>query len=291
MAGYVKMGVDDAINSRGPSPSIWKDCPVIDFQRDPAQGFFKFDDFKNSVLNINAAAATDFASGVGALHGDMNWYVYCESDKVADVALQQDNNGVLLLQTDGTDADVTAITTGNNVAGIVNTPTAGNPSELWFEARVKFVTITDADGGAFIGLAQPGEAKDAGGAMAAGGASLSDVDYVGFAQLSGDGDALKYVYNEATSGTAQSGSAQTLVADTWYRLGFKVVKKGYDAEIRFFVDGVDQGDSAAIDISGTNANWPGNTDMDVLLAYVAESGASDGDGIYVDWVAVARKYA
>jgi hypothetical protein len=241
---------------------------------------------------VNEAAATDFVAGVGSVLGDINWYAYCESDKLADVAIQVDNDGVLLLQNDGTDADVTAITTGNNVAGRFKTPKAGGAvRQLWFETRVKFVSITDSDGGAFIGLSQPGEAKDAGGAMAAGGASLSDVDYIGFAQLSGDGDKLIYGYNEATSGTAQSGTATVLAAATWYRLGFKVTRtKDGAGEVRFFVDGVDLGDAVAIDISGTNANFPGDTDMDALLAYVGESGVADADGIYVDWVRVAEEY-
>jgi len=286
-AGMVRMGATSGANSRGPSPIIWRDCRVSTFIENPDTGFHKFDDFKNSALNLNAAGATDFATGVGDLSSDINWYIYCESDKVADVALQQDDDGVLLLQTDGTDADVIAITSGNNAQGVIKTPAEGSPAKkLWFECRVKTNTITDDDGGFFVGLTQPGEAKDAGGAMAAGGASLSDVDYIGFARLSGDGDALKYAYNEATSGTAQSGAAKTIAADTWYRLGFCV----RDNEIRWYVDGVDVGDSAAIDISQSNANYPGSTDMDALLAYVAESGAADADGLYIDWVRVAVEY-
>lgn len=287
MSGRIRYKAASAVNSRGPSPIIWADCPVMDFLEDPSVGIHKFDDFKNSIVLSSDSTATDFNAGVGHVAGDINWYVYAESDKLADVAVQADDDGVLLLQNDGTDADVTAITTGNNAAGLFKTPTeAARPKKLWFEARVKFVTITDSDGGAFIGLSQPGEAKDAGGAMAAGGASLSDVDYIGFAQLSGDGDALKYAYNEATSGTAQSGVAATIAAATWYRLGFKV----QGSELRFFVNGADLGDDAAIDISESNANFPGATDMDALLAYVGESGVADGDGIYVDWVRVAVEY-
>lgn len=294
MSGNVNYGADTATTSRCPSPSIWADCPVASIMEDPAKGAHVFDDFKNSVLNINAAGATDFATGVGDLSGDINWYVYCESDKVADVALQQDDEGVLLLQTDGTDADVTAITTGNNTQGVWKTPTEGtppsSPKRLWFECRVKAVSITNDDGGWFVGLAQPGEAKDGGGAMSAGGAANSDVDYIGFSVLSGDMDALKAVYNEATSGTAQSSAAATIAAATWYRLGFRVADNGSGWKLRFYVDGEDLGDSKAIDISASNENYPGATDMDALLAYVAESGAADADGLYIDWVRVAVEY-
>jgi hypothetical protein len=266
---------------------------VADFAKYPGElGQHVFDDFQNTVVNINAAAATDFVSGVGDAASDIPWYIYCESDKVADVVLQADNDGVLFLQNDGTDADVTAITSGGNLAGRFKTPTAGGAvRKLWFEARIKPVTVTDADGGFYVGLAAPGEAKDGGGGMAAGGASLTDIDQVGFAQLSGDGDALLYAYNEATSGTAQTGAAGTLAAATWIRMGFKITltKEGH-MELRFYVNGVDLGDSKAVDLSATNANWPSATDMDILIAYVGESGVADADGIYVDWVRCAEQY-
>lgn len=295
MAGDVRYGSAEAVVSRAPSPIIWADCPVVEILANPSKGAYAFDDFKNSVVPVvNETAATDLVSGVGNVLGDINWYAYQETDKIADVVLQQDDDGVLLLQTDGSDADVAAITTGNNVGGLWKTPAVGTPPsgprKLWFECRIKTVSVTAADGGFFVGLAQPGEAKDAGGAMAAGGASLSDVDHIGFASLSGAMTALKYAYNEASAGTAQTGSAATIAAATWYRLGFKVHDNGSGWKIRFYVNGVDLGDSAAIDISKTNANYPSSTDMDALLAYVAESGAADADGLYIDWVRVAVEY-
>lgn len=283
----VRYGAAAAVASRCPSPVIWADCPVSEIMADPSKGAHAFDDFKNSAVCASA-------SGVAQIPGDINWYAYLESDDTADASIQADDDGVLLLQSDGTDADVYAITTGNNAAGAWKTPAVGSPpsgpKKLWFECRVKTVSITDADGGWFVGLCQPGEAKDAGGAMAAGGASLSDVDHIGFAVLSGDMDALLYAYNEATSGTAQTGAAATIAAATWYRLGFKVDQDGSGWKIRFYVNGVDLGDSVAIDISKTNANYPSSTNMDALLAYVAESGTADADGLYIDWVRVAVEY-
>jgi len=287
MAGIVSYGTAASPVSRMPSPIIWADCPVESFRASPDKGFHKFDDFQNSVLGV--PHATDFISGVGQITGDINWYLYCESDKQADVVVQADENGSVLLETDGTDADVTCITTGGNKAGIMKTPAIGAPAKgLWFEARVKVVSVTDGDAGVFVGLAQPGEAKDGGGCMGADASSLADVDYIGFVQLSGDGDALKYCYNEATSGTAQSGAAKTIAADTWYRLGVKVDRQ--NGKVRFYVDGVDLGDSVAIDISKTNANFPSSTDMDVVIGFTADGTGADHDGIYVDWVRIAREY-
>lgn len=281
MSAFVRYGSDDAVVSRMPSPSIWNDCPVNDYLADPSKGRHDFEDFTNGVV----ADAT-------IVHGQpKGWVCYAESDDAADCALQADDDGVLLLQLDGTDADVTALTDGDNVAGVWKTPTAGNVHNkkgLWFEARIKVVSVTDSDQGCFIGLAAPGEAKNAGGAMAAGGASLSDIDYLGFAQLSGDCDDLIIAYNEATSGTAQSSTGKiTLVADTWVRVGFKVVTKGQGTYVQFYKDGEYLGAACDINITGTNANFPGATDMARLISTVGESGVADGDGIYVDWVRVA----
>jgi len=288
----VRFGSAAAVTSRMPSPIIWNDCPVGSIAADPAKGQHAFDDFQNSVVPlVNEASATDFVAGVGNVLGDINWYAFCESDKLTEVVLSADNDGVLLLRNDTTDADVTAITTGNNVVGRFRTPTAGNAHGLWFEARVKVVTITDSDQGAFIGLCQPGEAKNAGGAMDGGGSGLSDVDHVGFAQLSGDCDDLILTYDEAGAGTAQTETGViTLAADTWVRVGFKVVTKGQGTYIQWYKDGAYLGADYDVNITGTNANWPGNTDMDILLAAVGESGSEAGDGLYVDWVRCAELY-
>ena len=288
----VRFGSAAAVTSRMPSPIIWNDCPVGSIAADPAKGQHAFDDFQNSVVPlVNEASATDFVAGVGNVLGDINWYAFCESDKLTEVVLSADNDGVLLLRNDTTDADVTAITTGNNVVGRFRTPTAGNAHGLWFEARVKVVTITDSDQGAFFGLCQPGEAKTDGGAMAGDPSSMSDVDYVGFAQLSGDGDDLTLVYNEATLGTASSDTGLiTLAADTWVRIGFKTVTKGQGTYIQFYADGVYLGADYDVNITGTNANWPGNTDMDILLSVVGGSGVAITDGFYVDWVRCAELY-
>lgn len=287
----IKTGQPESVNSRGPSPILWRDCPIITFLNDPSKGLHMFDDFTNSVMNVNAAASTDFVSGVGDLGGDINWYIYAETDKLADVALQADERGILMLDDDGTDQDVVAITTGNNVAGVIKTPTIGVPKGLWFEARIAVSTITDGDAGIFVGLAQPGEAKDAGGGMGGDAAAMADIDHIGFTILEGDGDDIVITYNEASAGVAQSSTGViTAAVDTYVRLGFRLQHVGQKIEIRFYADGVDLGDAVAIDLSTANANFPSATDMDVLVSHVGGTGNADGDNLKVDWVRVAYEH-
>jgi len=277
MGSNVNYGSAAAVDGRSPSPSIWKDCPIAEITADPAKGMYLFEDFRHGVVG-----------GTTLVHGQPNGLVaYAESNDVADVAIQADNDGVLMLDQDGTNDDVTVVTTGDNVAGIVCTPNIGESEGFWFEARVKVSTITNTDLGVFVGLAAPGEAKDGGmmGAVAA----LNDVDYIGFHVAEADGDDMTIVYNEATSGTAQSSTGQiTLVADTYVRLGMKLDKINH--KIRFFADGVDLGDDVAIDISAANANYPSATDMDVVIAITSGALGEDGDNLKIDWFAVGREF-
>ena len=275
--GYRKAS---ATVSRGPSPEIWADCPVLHYLEDPSKGFHKFDDFKNSAIT---ALATD----TNQIAGDINWRAISETDDAADLVLLADDDGVLHIQSDGTDVDVHAITTGNNTAGIIRSPKAGEAKKFWFEARVKVNTITDGDLGLFVGLAQPGQMADGAGVMGSDASGMADVDYLGFAILSGDNDDFTIVHNEATSGTAQSTTGQiTLTADTFIRIGYRLDVD--EDKIRVYANGVDLGDDVAIDIDSTN--FPSDTDMDVIISLIAESGTSNGDGVKIDWVRVAQEY-
>ena len=276
----VTLGTEDNANSRMPSPSIWKDCPTDVY--DKAQmGRRYFNDFHQAVVG----GATLVLGQPGGLTA------YMESDAAGDLAIKASDKGELQIIGDGSDQDVLAVTSGDNVGGVWLTPKAGSPHRLWFEARVKVNSITDGDIGMFVGLAQPGEAKDAGGAFGGDAAALADVDYVGFAVLEGDGDALTWVYNEATSGTAQTGTAATLVADTYVKVGFKVEwNDNGAARVMPYVDGVALGDSVDVAIGLANANWPGNTAMDLLISHVVGTNGADSDVVTVDWVQIAQEY-
>ena len=274
-----------AITSRCPSPIIWGDCPTLQIMADSAKGFHIFDDFKNSVIPTEEAGRTALTNGLGNVFGDINWYAYVESALVADLALQADDDGVLMLDTEGTDDDVISITTGNNVCGVCKTPTSGQSTGWWFEARFKVSTVTNTDLGLFVGLAEPGQAKD--GYILGAASALADVDYVGFWIQEADGDDLCVVYNEATSGTAQAvHDAATLTADTYVRMGMR-----YDVnsnKIKCYKDGVYIGTTYDIDVSSTN--FPSATDMDLLICVTSGAAGEDADNLKIDWVRFAQTF-
>jgi hypothetical protein len=291
MGDVVVMGTADNTNDsgRGPSPVIWNDCDIQDFMQQAGKGNIVFDDFKNSAVLQEEAGRTAWTGGIGHIVGDLNLRGYTETALIADVALQADNDGVLMLDTDGTDDDVVGITGGDNVQGVFKSPEEGVRKQFYFEARVAVNTVTDGDLSVFVGIMEPGKLGDGTPLGAAG--ALADVDYIGFHITEANGDAVSVVYNEATSGTAQTDDAGvTLVAGTFVRLGFKVEILGLSMKVRFFVDGVDLGDDLAVDISSTDANWPGATDMDIMIAATSGANGADGDNVKIDWVRVAEQY-
>lgn len=290
MSGTVNYRTDDNVIARGPSPRIWADCPVITFLRDPGAGIHWFDDFQNSAVMKETANSTDFTSGVGHIYGDINWYCYIKSSKLVDCALQADDIGVLMLDTDGTDDDVNVITSGENLIGTFRMPKVGETKNFWFEVRLKVNTITNTDLSWFVGMMQPGQAAD-GTPLGAAPTAPASTDHVGFFVAEADGNDITIIYEEAGAGTAQSTTGLiTPVADTYIRLGFRTVFKGKSSEIRFYADGADLGDAVAVDISGTNANWPGDTNMDIVIAMTSGATGANGDNLKIDWVRCAQEY-
>lgn len=283
----VKYGAAEAVVARGPSPKIWADCPVLQLVADPSKGFYLWDDFKNSVVSKETASASDFTSSVGRVESDIEWYCFSESTKLTEVALQDDDDGVLHVAQDGSDQDVTAIITGFNAANYFHMPLKGERKKFWFEARLKWSSITDAEMGTFIGFNEKGEAANALGGFAGDAAALdTGNDYLGFAVLQGDGNDLTIVHFEAGAGTAQSTTGEiTLTADTYVRVGFRL---DVDADkIRVYADGVDLGDDAAIDI--TSSNFPSNTDLSILVSVLGASGTAAAN-IKLDWIRFAQEY-
>jgi len=287
----IQYGSADNVLSRGPSPIIWNDCPVVAFLKDPGKGIHQFDDFRNSIVLKETASGTDFTSGVGRIAGDIPWYIYAEQDKLSNVVVQADDTGVIALTLGDTADDNTVITSGSNTIGQWRSPKEGETKKFWFETRIKVNTITTGDMSTFIGLIQPGQAADGTPLGAAPAAPNSSADYIGFFIAEADGDDLTIVYNEAGAGTAQSSTGQiTLAADTWVRVGMKLVHDGSSIHMRFYADGVDLGDDVAVDISASDANWPGDTNMDILYAITFGAGGATADNLKIDWVRVAQEF-
>lgn len=273
----------DAVVARMPSPKIWADCPVLQFIGDPAMGFHLFDDFKNSAVG-RALEDTDKVT----VSGDINWWGIMEGDAEGDIAVQTDDEGWLMLDQDGSDDDTTSIVSGGWDCGHIRLPKKGERKKFWFETRIKVSTITNTDLSWFVGFLEDSVVDEAV-PLGAAPTALADKDYLGFFVAEADGDDLTIVYNRltATAGDAVSDTGEiTLVADTFIRVGFRL---DVDTDmLHVYVDGVDQGADAEIDISG--ANFPSDVNVNMFFGIASGALGENGDNLKIDWVRVAQEY-
>jgi hypothetical protein len=133
--------------------------------------------------------------------------------------LPTEHGGVIQLATNTTAHHQATITSGGGIGtlGAVTHPDDGSSYLTAFEARVRFGQVSGAM--AFIGLSE--EALDANNTLSDTDGNLADKDFLGFHVDAGGPTALDFVY-EKEGQTAQvlKAAIQTIVADTWYKIGF-----------------------------------------------------------------------
>ena len=269
----VKFGSADAVVARMPSPKIWADCPILQFQADPAKGIHVFDDFH--VLSCGDTTTVSSAAF---------WYPFIDSG--GSLALEASREGHLNIDVGATQHDQVTIVSGDLTAGLAKMPTKGEGKKFWFEARIQMGVVAGTDAqSAFIGFAAVGSAAND--KLILDTVALEDVDYLGFFASEADADDLTIVYNRltATAGTAQSDTGKiALVVDTWIRVGFRLDVS--TDKIHVYVNGVDLGADAEIDVS--SANFPYGTSLALVLSVKAGNGTPDN--MLVDWVRFAQEY-
>ncbi|KKM93432.1 hypothetical protein LCGC14_1208440 [marine sediment metagenome] len=276
----IQHGAAEAVVSRMPSPKIWADCPVLQIQADPAMGIHLFDDFKNTSRGKALENTT-----LLQIAGDINWYGFTEGD-LSDILVTADDIGALKIDQDGTNDDIVGIVTGDNLTGIIRSPKKGERKRFWFEVRFQVSTVTDTDLSFFIGLMEPGKLATTS-PLAAAPTAPTSFDYFGFFVAEADGNDLTIVYEEPGAGSPVSDTGEiTLTAGAYVRVGFRL---DVDTDkLHVYVDGVDQGADAEIDIS--SVNFPSNTNMDVYIVLTSGNLGEDGDHLLVDWIRVAQEY-
>ncbi len=272
MSYGITHGATESVVARMPSPKIWADCPVLQILADPAKGIHIFDDFHTLSCQDTSATSGSF------------WYLFKDSSAAA--ALTSSADGILDMDLGATQHDQITIVSGDLTAGLAKMPTKGERKRFWFEARIQMGVVAGVDAqSAFIGFSQIGGAANDKVILDV--AALEDVDYFGFYADESDADDLTIVYNRntATAGSPVSDTGEiALVVDTWYRIGFRL---DVDTDkIHVYVDGVDQGADAEIDIS--SANFPYGLSLALTLSVKAGNGTPDN--MLVDWVRFAQEY-
>lgn len=265
-----------------PSPKIWRDCSPSLFLKDPGKGKYMFDDFVNSLVGKETASGTDFTSSIGNIASDITWYVYADSTKLADVAIQADVNGVLMLDQDGTDDDNSTITTGGNITGSF-VITTGQTGKFWYECRLKISTITTTDIAFFAGLTEEAQAASLLPLLAAG--ALADKDHIGFHYTEAATTDIASTFTKAGQTDGGTTGVGTIAVDTYIQLGMKY--NPGDNKLRFFANGVENTSAAVL---ASASNFPSGEAL--ALTFCLQSGAAgeDADNMKIDWVRCAQEF-
>ena len=268
MALHGKHAAD--VDGAEPSGSIWGNVPFLESLIDPGIGYGVHDEF----LGFNGLLTTTVGDYTGQAGG---YYSYQDSGNTI-LQLATETTGVIRITTDTTDNDESWLQYGG-AASVMATLAASAGKKLCYETRVRMDTITTRN--IFFGLAEEGFAVAD--AITDAGAMVTTKDFIGFRSLEGDANGLDTVYQKASQTTVVvDDDAQTLVASTWYKLGFIYDPNYYNTAkvIRFFIDGVEQADGVALSALD-DATFPGGEEMSPVWG--VKNGTTAAINFDIDW--------
>lgn len=259
-------------SGRGPSGALWGNVPFVETWADPDHGYGVFDDFMafNGLLTTTVGDYSSVAAYSAYQDG---------SNTITQLATEV--GGVVSIATDTTDNDESWLQMGG-ATGVFGKIASSSGKKLVFETRIRVSTIASRN--LFVGLAEEGFA--AADAITDAGAMVTTKDFIGFRSLEGDANGLDTVYQKASQTTqVVKDDAQTLVAATWYKVGFVFDPNYYRTSkaIRFFIDGVELADgvaSSALD----DATFPDGEEMSVVWG--VKNGTTTATVLDIDWVKI-----
>lgn len=240
------------------SPRVWQGFPAAEIKTGFKDGIFEFEDFlrfAEASLNIQEADSGATFSRVSDEH-----------------------SGVVRLTTGATDNNEANFSLdGSGEAGWVIID--DGDGDVFFESRIRVSTVTNNQGAIFVGLMEESsvganlQTDDTG--------ALADKDYVGFRTLQADTNGLDAVYRTSGGSGEQvdTNEAQVLVADTWYKVGFRY--DDTDKKLYYYVDGVIV-DSAGVAFDASD--FPNGEEL--LPVFAIKTGEGTTSQLDVDWVAV-----
>lgn len=302
---------------RGPSASIWGDCPWAAMRENPAIGHAFWDDF-DVAGNL---ATTNAIGNMG------QWATWADTSTVLGTDPAQEGGVILLSDASNITKNITLGTTaGGFRVAQGNSPTYTLQPKMWFECRVAVGAITTTKRDAFIGLVDNTtnfSTASATGVINAGNALQTVPNLFGFHFRSSTnptdvglafnvaGGTVQYPTNLQTLINTVTGAAAIAFtagssgapATGFYKLGFVYdpfyptrligsASSGQTAStiaramIRIFVNGQE---AAAFLTAAANiqaATFPTGL-MGPAISYTSRA-ASGAGGFYVDWIRVAQ---
>lgn len=210
--------------ARGPSASIWADCPEPELTEDPGVGMNFFDDFLMTGQGPSATGGV-----IAQSFGQWDAYTY-QGGTITDGALE---GGVIVIGSDG-DNEGVALSSGTGSFRLVTTSTLTLNQKLWFECRIALSTIATGKNDFFIGLADSflssGLPQAAWPIQTTNDTLFAAMNAIGFQRKGSVGTDISFVYQlsgatavyptNLTTLCATVSPAQTLAAATFVKLGF-----------------------------------------------------------------------
>ena len=269
----VQLGLGSATTDRGPSHSLWKDCPVLELLEDPGKGIYGFDDFGGPSGLITSPTTEAALVGIP--------YIGFGSSG-ATITHGVDLGGSIIL-TEATDNE--AVYLKSKAGGL---QISANLGKLWFEARVKVSAITDNQIGFLLGLFDDTAMTVIVPLSTANPPIFATTgNFVGFWGREEDAGAVRstYVADGVTSVVVQSDVHQ-FVADTFVRLGMKFDPQDAN-KLSFWVNGVKQTSTKTIpDATGTD--FPADVRLAPMVGH--RLGAGTSSLTTMDWWRWAQLY-
>ena len=251
----------------GLSPAIWDDCPLVGIMCDPTIGWMVSDDFTDVGLSGTITTAISQA-GIG------RYLVFGG----AGATITPDNalGGGLTLSLTDIDQAVSIVTKQNPFQ------ITSGAGDLWFEARVKFSTITANEQAWFVGLTSI-ITQSATVPLTATGA-LADVNLVGFHKPEANTTKFDASYKaDGVTAVEVNSDIGTLAVDTYVKLGMKFSTA--NNRLEFYVNGVKQANGKTIP-NATGTDFPADVPMAPTFALLAAT--NDTETATIDWWKIAQ---
>lgn len=272
----------------GLSPRLWSKIGAHGAAPDGSQGFFLSDDFlafgQTVAVSSNVAC---YASAAGQ-------YKSFEDTSTTLAQLATATGGVISFGLDATDNHEVSLCQGGagtaaaaSVLGALSYDTAANRKLTIFEARLRVSSVADDVSSLFIGLMEENGAVH--NAKVDDTGATIDNDFIGFESVhtnsgtTGTNASLNFVYKKdgQTKQTVITG-AQTLVANTWYKVGFVYDPAAPDS--RKITAYIDNEEKTSAYVTATNmdaATFPDGEEMGFTA--IAKSGAATASTFDIDW--------
>ena len=259
-----------ANTDRGPTASVWRDCPWEQITTGVTDGIQYFNDFhsggKITIPTTEAALVGLPLNGFGS-SGSTLAYSQVKGDGGALILAETTNQEGFILR------DVAAPYHISSGAG-----------SFWFEARVKPLLIATNEMAFLVGLMDTTAASATAPLTMTTGA-IADVNFVGFHKPVANTSAYDTTYKaNGVTAVEVNSDVGVLVAATYVKLGMRFTTS--NNVLSFYINGVKQASTKAIP-NDTGTDFPADVALGWVVGMCVGSAASDNE-LHVDWVRVAQ---